>query len=45
MLWKVLVMPKRGEGERWGDRGWVEELQARGDGGMLLVDLRRPTLV
>lgn len=37
----------KGEGERCGDRGWAEdeELQARGEGGMLLVDFRRPTLV
>ena len=44
-VWRVLAMPGRGEGERCGDRGWGEELQARGEGGMLLVDLRRPTLV
>lgn len=35
----------RGAGERWGDRAWGEEVQARGEGGMLLVDFRLPTLV
>jgi len=56
---RVLARPGRGEGERWGERGWggqqevdaaaaaaaAEEVQASGDGGMLLVDLRRPALV
>lgn len=35
----------KGEGERWGDRACGEEVQARGDGGILLVDFRLPTLV
>lgn len=34
----------KGEEECCGDRAWGEEVQANGDGGMLLVDLRRPTL-
>lgn len=43
---RVLAKPDSGEGERCGETGCVEdeELQASGDGGMLLVDLRRPTL-
>lgn len=41
-----MAKPDSGEGERCGERGWVEdELHASGEGGMLLVDLRRPTLV
>lgn len=42
------MKPGSGEGERCGDSGWLEdeeELQASGEGGMLLVDFRRPTLV
>ena len=35
----ALAMFGRGDGERCG------EVQASGEGGMLLVDLRRPTLV
>jgi len=44
--WGVLGYPGSGDGERWGEGGrWAEEgVQARGEGGMLLVDLRRPTL-
>lgn len=38
-------MPGSGEGERCGERGRVEEVLARGEGGMLLVDFRRPTLL
>lgn len=35
----------KGEGECWGDKAWGEDVQASGDGGMLLVDFLRPTLV
>lgn len=43
--WRVLEMLGKGEGERWGDRACGEEVQARGDGGILLVDFLLPTLV
>lgn len=35
-----------GEGDLCGEGGWGTEegVQANGEGGMLLVDLRRPTL-
>lgn len=42
-----MAKPESGEGERWGERGCTEdeeELHARGEGGMLLVDFRRFTL-
>lgn len=36
----------KGEGERCGDDAWGvgDGVQARGEGGMLLVDFRRPVL-
>lgn len=45
--WVVLGCPgSSGEGDLCGDvgRGAQVGVQARGEGGMLLVDLRRPTL-
>lgn len=44
--WIVLVMLDKGEDECCGDRACEDEdVQASGEGGILLVDLRRPTLV
>lgn len=45
-LWRPLGCVGRQEGEHCGDRGcWGGGMQARGEGGMLVVDLQRPVLV
>lgn len=41
----LLGTPARADGEHCGDRGCEEGLQARGEGGILLLDLQRPDLL